>query len=346
MIIGNEHGAATTQVDEMVTELARLSRLAYNIWIRHVVREALGPVRESVASDLSYKGPESRWTMHWQATVVKVEGEDGQGAEDELRLPARLSNAVFSMLFQVAEELQRIGTDGASGGAVRPGRLLIHDLGMAFVKIYADAIVEGRGDALDAALVQQVFDLRLVGAILGLDRPDKTMPETALFSDTVDKLQNELDPIDWTFQAPLLETAVSDAAERFCVIFGCFRSSVSRSAKGASALSASQRRGYGLIPLAPVTARFALLPIGSLNAADALAMGGELSAKGNPRADTTVDATTDSKNPARASERLGNLGKMGMGFVESVGSKWAGGGLGGGLLRGLSDNITRSESRR
>eukprot|EP01114_Cavostelium_apophysatum_P017714 TRINITY_DN5329_c0_g1_i1.p1 TRINITY_DN5329_c0_g1~~TRINITY_DN5329_c0_g1_i1.p1 ORF type:complete len:1044 (+),score=290.63 TRINITY_DN5329_c0_g1_i1:112-3243(+) len=258
---------------------------AHVMWINCVVQVFGGVFGKCVANDVWNSSNPRRKT--WEELALTVESEDNKSVEEKIYLPFQPSAYLLSFLFAVCKETHRVGSHTLDKVLLQ---YLVYELSEKVMSIYAD-FMDKHLQKDKEGIIQLLFDIRFVFDVLSgrkdveAVRKEKDLMEVLLnagkttprilsasgdekedksswnqrVSDILERVENELDPIDMAFYRPHLKNATMKCYKRSTLLWG-FLVQLNRMHADYK-MKATLQEQHNVLALAPMPSRFTLLPV-------------------------------------------------------------------------------------
>lgn len=214
---------------------------AHTLWIEWLGKEFSKKLRTAVIT--------SKWND--QCTAISV----WENVEEDIKLPTQSTNILADILFSVCEEIQCINSTILDQYIMQQLRQRLYNSSNEVYKELVSTLE--KSDITENGALQLLFDHMFLNAIF------HDVQKSVDGSDIVEKLQDQIDPINWASYEPHLKPCVNKFFTRQSLIFGVLSGSSGERARKATS---SQKQGqHNVLPLASQVTRFTLLPIGHLN---------------------------------------------------------------------------------
>jgi len=246
-----------------VTEFLRTSALEFfNIWTKEVVANMEQNLKMQLMMTTMVDALQR--TPLWDEIVVEEEREDGGAVQSRIRVPMNPSFPLQQVLFQVCQEINRIGPHAIPKKAQLS---LMEDVCNALLKCYENQIISHVSVLPQPVALQLLFDIRFICALL-LARDNKSLGERA--KNLFESLEGQVDPFDLDVFNPHLHGHVKRAVQRLQFVFGplltCDRHAILWAARLASSAGCGSSSGVqpetpSVVALASSTPRFLPLPL-------------------------------------------------------------------------------------
>ncbi|XP_069055922.1 conserved oligomeric Golgi complex subunit 1 isoform X2 [Pleurodeles waltl] len=244
-------------------KLLNQSLAAYRIWSSAVVNVLVHSFTQTLLQEAARSILAT--ATNWDEIEIQEETESGAIVTSKIRLPVQPSWYVQSLLFNLCQEVNRVG------GHALP-KVTLQDLLRgcltqtisSYEKLYKDKPdkeTEQFPMTQNRAL-QLLYDLRYLNIVLGSRSEDaklgKSKPESSI-QKVVDFLEGHIDPFDLDVFLPHLNGNLTRLAQRTSVLFGLLTDAESPYASRNSTFSSQEP--HNILPLASSQIRFGLLPL-------------------------------------------------------------------------------------
>ena len=191
---------------DMEGRLQSMSLRSFNVIIDAICDRVEKAMREHLSKDAILTA--ASVDVHWEATVVKHQDEEGNDVEMKFFLPNTPSSYVFDQLFSIIEELHKARYVKTNGHNLRA---LAHEISATFFRVISAFLDESGGRILERGVLQMLFDVRYLFDVLagGSVHPSASKlmgyaggPKQS--SKLEARLSELIDPIDWATYEPYL----------------------------------------------------------------------------------------------------------------------------------------------
>ncbi|XP_048411237.2 conserved oligomeric Golgi complex subunit 1 isoform X1 [Stegostoma tigrinum] len=254
---------AQAKWQEVKDQLLQQSTSAYRIWnvtiskalVYHFTRTLLSHTAGAILSTAT----------NWDEIEIQEETEAGNSVTSKIRLPVQPSWYVQSLLFQLCQEVNRVG------GHALP-KVTLQEL----LKTCLDEVLTGYETLCSAKLdkgnsafpltqnraLQLLFDLRYLGSILTARNEEvksSRIQQDPRVQKVADTLESYIDPFDLDVFTPHLNNNLNKLSQRTSVLFGLLTGTEKQYTN--RSVPFNSQEAHNILPLASSQIRFGLLPL-------------------------------------------------------------------------------------
>ncbi|XP_069511203.1 conserved oligomeric Golgi complex subunit 1 isoform X1 [Ambystoma mexicanum] len=248
---------------EMKDKLLQQSLAAYRIWSSAVVEVLVHSFTQALLQEAARSVLAT--ATNWEEIEIQEETETGTTVTSKIRLPVQSSWYVQSLLFNLCQEINRVGGHALPKVTLQE---LIRDC-MAQVIASYEKLSEDKQDQKPEIFpmtqnraLQLLYDLRYLNTVLSAKSEDaKTSKnkQDSRIQTVVDFLEGHIDPFDLDVFLPHLNGNLTRLAQRTSVLFGLLTDSESQYTSRSATFSSQEL--HNILPLASSQIRFGLLPL-------------------------------------------------------------------------------------
>lgn len=244
-------------------KLLHQSLAAYRIWSSAVVEVLVHSFTQTLLQEATRSILAT--ATNWDEVEIQEETESGATVTSKIRLPVQPSWYVQSLLFNLCQEVNRVG------GHALP-KVTLQDLLRGCMTQTIASYEKLSRDKPDKEAeqfpmtqnraLQLLYDLRYLNIVLSSRSEDaklsKSKPDSRI-QKVVDFLEGHIDPFDLDVFLPHLNGNLTRLAQRTSVLFGLLADAESPYTSRSSTFSSQEP--HNILPLASSQIRFGLLPL-------------------------------------------------------------------------------------
>ncbi|KAL0993565.1 hypothetical protein UPYG_G00109830 [Umbra pygmaea] len=250
----------------LIEELLAVSMEAYHIWSSALVKALVGRFATELHSESA--GDILATATNWEELEIQEEAESGSSVTSKIRLPVQPSWFVQSLLFNLCQEVNRVG-----------GHALPHPTLQELLRGCLDLVLQEFQRVTHTTqdkdcpfpmtqnrALQLLFDLRYLSATLTTRLEEvkgSRSNQDPRVQQVCDLLESYIDPFDLDVFTPPLNSNLNRLSQRTSVLFGLLTGTEKQFASRSN--SVSTQEPYNILPLASSQIRFGLLPLSMTN---------------------------------------------------------------------------------
>ncbi|XP_039254958.2 conserved oligomeric Golgi complex subunit 1-like [Styela clava] len=274
--------------EEICSNMSKESDTFLQLWSDATVSKAITKFKSSVLNlKLAINFFDTMPT--WDNVTIEEESETGSKVKSEIKLPMAVSWPVQELLYDVCENISRVGGHSMSRTTLQNvAQSLLFGVLHSYVelkKVVLESvkIAASNSTSLSGSLpftvtqswaLQRLYDLRTLHGLLHMSQVRKTTKDDSKehlydvpkdsYHDLVDWLESYIDPFDLDVFSPHLIKNIQRSIQCSSVMLG-FISASDKSDTVQSSHSATKSGGnsHNILPLTPDCGRFSYLPISS-----------------------------------------------------------------------------------
>uniref|UniRef100_A0A4W3K645 Conserved oligomeric Golgi complex subunit 1 n=1 Tax=Callorhinchus milii TaxID=7868 RepID=A0A4W3K645_CALMI len=258
-----EVNPAQAKWQEVKDQLLQQSMSAYRIWSVTVSKALVHRFTQTLHSDTA--GAILSTATNWDIIEIQEETEAGNNVASKIRLPVQPSWYVQSLLFQLCQEVNRVG--GHALPKVTLQELLkscLDEVFAGYEKLTSEKV--GKADSIlpltQNRALQLLFDLRYLNLVLTARNEEvKTSrsQQDPRIQNLADSLESHIDPFDLDVFTPHLNINLNRLSQRTSVLFGLLTGTEKQYTSRGTTFNSQEP--HNILPLASSQIRFGLLPL-------------------------------------------------------------------------------------
>ncbi|XP_072414803.1 conserved oligomeric Golgi complex subunit 1 isoform X2 [Chiloscyllium punctatum] len=254
---------AQAKWQEVKDQLLQQSTSAYRIWNVTLSKALVYRFTRTLLSHTA--GPILSTATNWDEIEIQEETEAGNSVTSKIRLPVQPSWYVQSLLFELCQEVNRVG--GHALPKITLQELLktcLHEVLTGY-----ETLCSAKLDKSDSAFpltqnraLQLLFDLRYLGSILTSRNEEVKSSRTQQdprVQKVTDTLESYIDPFDLDVFTPHLNNNLNKLSQRTSVLFGLLTGTEKQYTNRSAPFNSHEP--HNILPLASSQIRFGLLPL-------------------------------------------------------------------------------------
>ncbi|KAI8792747.1 conserved oligomeric Golgi complex subunit 1 [Biomphalaria glabrata] len=247
------------------TKLRHCQMLAYKIWVDYTADRYISQFT-NIVSNTSPDDILSRSTK-WDEIDISEETEEGKKLSSKIYVPMQASWHIQTLLFNLCENLNKIGIQALPWSVVKDLLVLVTD---GLVSIYEKLIEERSNNKVATPLsqhevLQELFNFKFIFLAIPRREDDEIHKKYQQRCQAIiDRLEELVDPFDMDVFSPYIQANLNKQIQRSSVIFGglyCMDKHGQASIGSRPVLTGQEP--HNVLPLSTCPHRFPLLPLSS-----------------------------------------------------------------------------------
>ncbi|ELU03987.1 hypothetical protein CAPTEDRAFT_219346 [Capitella teleta] len=252
------------------TALQNFTNEAFSVWSRHTSQCLVAQFSAMVADNSGQALMLS--STRWNEISIEEETEEGEKVSSTIRVPMQASWYVQSLLYNLCEEINRIGGHSLSRANLQG---LTEHLCEGLVQAYKRVLSEPEQDPSSLPLTQTrtlqlLFDFRFLTMVLPhRENIESTSSYRVACQEVIEGFESLVDPFDLDVFAPYIQGHLQQQTQKCHVLYGAL-TALDRHPSNAAMTSStrslgrgSQQEQHNILLLSSSQTRLPLLPISS-----------------------------------------------------------------------------------
>jgi len=242
--------------EKLLGMLGQAANVGHGTWVEwvalHTSRQFEGALYELVSRSKGQLKHDIK--KFWEEQEVSIETETGDIKTDKVMIPSALMTHTYNLLFSSSVAIHEVQDPPLQQGTLQAlVSCLVSSLVIGYEGLEAEHL-----EGAEALCIQLYFDLGVALDVLAGHNHPVTM--TDRIRKAKGRIEDYIDPIDWSFQQPLVVANMGRAYQRCTVVFGSLVHLKRLHMRDTSSQYTSLPKPMNLLPLATHQPRFGYLP--------------------------------------------------------------------------------------